>query len=558
MWAPVLKIYHYNVDQIRLGLLDLAVICGLVALAFSLIVSPLFGNKTAKSFLLASALGLATVAITNTYLVPAPASVLDGESYETASVDHIRIGLVIVTMSLALALWLLRYHLPGAANVLSRLAFGFVLLYTIMFSVFTAGKAPGLSTLVARVLSPGDWHWSLSKKKNILVLSFDGMQGSVASGLLRRNPTLAAKFDGFENFSDASAVYPNTDYSLASVLTGRLPRNKADNLTSAMSGENFVKASSRSGSSGAFAAGFYVCEFCVPKGPPEFEFERSANEFAMLLALGVNVAYGGGEKLVAYAMAPLVGQVLPPTIQSHTWKLDINAFRGAIGAIQVTRDEPVVQYRHYYATHQPNIYDSDCKLRSNPNADLSLDAVEREVHCALDSVGLLIDRLKAEGIYNQTMIFVISDHGYGPPVNNLKSDPLARELLFRGSDIKGPENLKVAGAYSASLLFKDFQRHGPLKTNPAPASLLDVTATVCDEINSCNLDLEGQSLRKEISPDRERRYWRYFGGSTYSEGWEKRFYDGLDEWFEVRKFRGSLETGLVPSIEMPVAKHGPR
>jgi hypothetical protein len=113
----------------------------------------------------------------------------------------------------------------------------------------------------------------------------------------------------------------------------------------------------------------------------------------------------------------------------------------------------------------------------------------------------------------------------------------------------GPANIKVAGAYNATIMFKDFQSRGTLERSTAPATLLDVTATVCESIGSCQLKLEGQSLRATIAADRERRYWRYFGGSTYSAGWEERFFKGLDKWFEVRAFRGSLSEGLVPSIE---------
>src|SRR5690606_15043739 len=137
-----------------------------------------------------------------------------------------------------------------------------------------------------------------------------------------------------------------------------------------------------------FAFGNLVCDICIPKGTPRSEADRIARQVATLLSLGAGLAYGGGDRVVSYAMAPILGQVFSPATQNYAWKLDMGEFRDSVKSIRVTSNQPVVQYRHYYATHQPVLYDDDCSVRAEEEIPKALEAVESEVTCALISVGL--------------------------------------------------------------------------------------------------------------------------------------------------------------------------
>ena len=97
------------------------------------------------------------------------------------------------------------------------------------------------------------------------------------------------------------------------------------------------------------------------------------------------------------------------------------------------------------------------------------------------------------------------DHGYDGPINTRRYQNLAdsssfdaADLLFYGSAFSGADNFKAAGTYNATLLFKDFGSRGALQVSDAPASLLDIAATVCDAIGGCAAELEGASLRRPL------------------------------------------------------------
>lgn len=233
----------------------------------------------------------------------------------------------------------------------------------------------------------------------------------------------------------------------------------------------------------------------------------------------------------------------------YTWKLDIDAFRGSIRNIRPSSERPVLEYRHYFASHQPPMYRRDCIPKRERDLARDVSSVEDELYCVLSSVGLFLDKLRELRLYDRTMIVITSDHGYEIDINNLQFPPLAQDFFFPLSATTGPDNIKPAGSYNPTLIFKDFGSRGALKVNQAPASLLDITVTVCEDLGGCNsLDLEGVSLR-DVPPNRERRYWRYGGGrkERYSDGTD-RLHKGLDEWWDVRSFRGTLANGLVPSI----------
>jgi hypothetical protein len=121
-------------------------------------------------------------------------------------------------------------------------------------------------------------------------------------------------------------------------------------------------------------------------------------------------------------------------------------------------------------------------------------------------------------------------------------------LLFKGSGFVGVDNIKPVGSYNAAILFKDFGSRGAAHESDAHVSLIDIAATVCESTGTCHADLEGRSLRADLGP-RERRYWRYFGGAEHRmDGGVDRLHNGLDRWWEVRTFEGSIEDGLARSM----------
>ncbi len=551
-WMPSIKIIFYNAAEDNLSVVDLVIInLGIAAVAG--VVALLFAwSRTLWLLGLSLLLGLSAAAVLNTFLIPSGPNVLDGVMESDGGLVLKRAVTAFVVMA-SLCLWgFLLWRKDVALPVARVVAIG-VCSYAAFFSAIALWTIPaGSSLLLNRTEIVG---LQLSPERNIMIISFDQMQGSAVKGVLRRNPDLAAKLDGFTFFPDAASVYPNTSYSLSSVLIGRMPKGPEEIFDAVIPQQNILRAGLAKGYAPGWTFRQRVCDICLPRIPAGFERAHVAEQAVQLYSLAVQQAFGIGARTVAFLTQPFVRQPIGPTAAKASWKLDADAFQASAQNARLTSDRPVIQYRHYFATHQPIVYDKDCRVKHeiDVQSNQSLAGAEGEITCVLTRFGEFVDRLKELGVYDRTMLFLVSDHGYETNINS-SDEPLARELLFPGSATRGPRNIKPAGAYNPTLFFKDFGRRGPLQEVGTPASLIDVTATVCAAMDGCGFPLEGQSLRGPIPQDRVRRYWRYFGGDeTRFEDGKDRFHKGMGEWWEQRSFTGTVPAGLVPSLAQPPA-----
>ena len=551
-WTSSIKIIFYNATEDHVALVDLFILSGGIAVTAAILAFPILLLRKVGLVVPLVLIGLAVAATVNTFIIPSGPNVLDGIMESDAGLVLKRAVTAVMVLS-GLVLWISALRKRTFVFPLARALVIAAFCYAVIFSAIAVWNIPdSTSRLLTR--SANVTGLELSVDRNILVISFDQMQGSVVKGVLRRNPELAAKLEGFKFFPDAASVYPNTSYSISSVLLGRMPTGPEEYFDAVIPKQNIIRAAHDKGYAAGWTFAQRECDICLPKIPPGFDRNRVAEQAVQIYSLATQQAFGIGVRTVAMLGRPFVPQTLGPTAAKASWKLDADAFLASVENAQLTSNKPVVQYRHYFATHQPILYDRSCRVRDElatvQGQDLS--GAEGEVTCVLTRFSQFVDKLKELGVYDKTMLILASDHGYEANINSQDGNPLVQEMLFPGSATLGPENIKPAGAYNPSLFFKDFGAHGPMTEVDTPASLIDISATVCDAIGGCGFALEGQSLQHEIPKDRVRRYWRYFGGrETRFADNEDRLHRGMGKWWEARRFTGSLELGLVPSLAKP-------
>lgn len=547
IWMPSIKIIFYNASEDNISIADLLIVNTAIA-AVAAGVALLFVWSRALWLLgLSVLLGLGAAAVLNTFLIPSGPNVLDGIMESDGGLILKRAVTALLILA-SLFLWIALLKRKAFGRSLARAVAIGIASYAVFFTATTLWRVPvGSSLLLDSTELVG---LQLSPERNIMIISFDQMQGSVVRGVLRRKPELAAKLDGFTFFPDAASVYPNTSYSLASVLIGRMPKGPEEYFDNVIPQQNILRAGQAKGYAPGWTFAQRECDICSPKIPAGFERARVADQAVQLYSLATQQAFGIGVRTVAFLTQPFVRQKLGPTAAKASWKLDADAFQASVQNTHLSSDRPVVQYRHYFSTHQPVLYDKDCRVKDEleVQGNQSLAGAEGEVTCVLTRFGEFVDKLKELGVYDRTMLFLVSDHGYEANINS-SDEALAGDFLFPGSATLGPMNIKPAGAYNPSLFFKDFGQRGPLREVGSPASLIDVSATVCAAMDGCGFAVEGQSLKDSIPNDRVRWYWRYFGGGdTRFEGGEDRLHKGMGKWWERRSFTGTIPAGLVPSL----------
>ena len=226
-WMPAIKIIFYNATEDNISLVDLFLINLTVAASVAVLALLFVWSRALWLLGLSVFLGLGAAAVLNTFLIPSGPNVLDSIMEADGGLVLKRtVTALLVLASLCLWVFLLKRKM-FALSLARAVAIG-IASYAVFFTATTLWKVPvGSSLLLNRTEIVG---LQLSPERNIMIISFDQMQGSVVKGVLRANPDLAAKLDGFTFFSDAASVYPNTSYSLSSVLIGRMPEGTGGDL----------------------------------------------------------------------------------------------------------------------------------------------------------------------------------------------------------------------------------------------------------------------------------------------------------------------------------------
>jgi hypothetical protein len=381
---------------------------------------------------------------------------------------------------------------------------------------------------------------------------------------LRRNPRLAAPLQGFVFYPDAATTYPSTNFSVSSMLSGRMARNAAEGAEHAMESPDSLLAQARRAGYGVYTTRRwsqrtdYGCVLCTELDQAERVAKRQE-----LLRHAVNLGFGVDIEDLPVA-GPRLARLGGRAAGSLGWKMDFEGLPGQLARVRAVEAGPRFYFMHFFGSHMPFTYASDC--RPVPPERIAgiqtLDGAKASLDCAMGVVGAFLDKLRSEGVYDKSMVFVVSDHGYNLLLNEQANQPEAAPYFGEGTaELGHPSNFRPAGIYNPVLMFKDFDRTGPLAEDPSPASLLDVAATVCGRVSLCPPDVEGMDLRQALPGQRRRRFYMYVGGvdehRRTADGRDK-FHGGLDEFFEVRSFQGPLYPNLAEALRhgQPEARPG--
>jgi hypothetical protein len=189
-----------------------------------------------------------------------------------------------------------------------------------------------------------------------------------------------------------------------------------------------------------------------------------------------------------------------------------------IERMTVGRERPVYKLIHVGIPHRPIVVDRECRY-------LGVIPITRQTYadqsrCALKLVAALLDRARALGIYDSSVIVVSSDHGtdLAPWGFNGASETLS---LVRGPAI--PRLGVIAGTAKALMLIKPPRRSGPISVSGAPTSHVDFPSTVLDLLGLADAADGASMFRSE--PNRQRR--RSFGMYDFRLRFPKEYLDRI-------------------------------
>lgn len=329
--------------------------------------------------------------------------------------------------------------------------------------------------------SPEVVHKFLSFSKtqpNYLYILLDEVYGGSTQNIFEDRPDLAKKFAGFTNYTNASALYPNTLPSITSILTGEIYK-EGENFN-----EYFLNSFKKSSLLSKLelinaSTGFYIHPW-FEKGVPLDSYIPMGSFF---LAPTLKRDYLNLLNLSLFKATP---DILKSYIYSdNNWiieyKEDISLYTKEsnffIENINNSNSKITFKFFHSVITHSP--------IEHNEKGEYFKDNLAKnyENHYNEDTYGFVfvsevLNELKKLGIYDNTFIIISSDHGRDVLPEKIKSNPALRKL-----DNSHAQGETVYGTSHVALLIKPFNTRGAFNNSDEPISLGDISPMIISNID---------------------------------------------------------------------------
>ncbi len=346
-------------------------------------------------------------------------------------------------------------------------------------------------------------EFTFSEEKNVIILVLDAFQSDMFQKITDEDEYYKDIFDGFVYYRDSLAGFPTTYASIPNILTGQYYDNSvpfSDFLEEAfISSDSIPKVLTDEGFEvDCFMRSMYLDKRVMSNVKNRVGVKTStmisiydATFFRYAPDFLKRYIYNDGK----WFLKNLVPQRLPIYSDADDTRTPVNipqvtfdeksltlkdvAFINDMLTYSITADEGYIfKFYSLNGCHDPYLLNEELEYEEMNSAD----AYERQAKASLQITGLFLDELKRLEVFDNSMIFVIADHG------------------VRG-DIQG-------NAYPL-FLAKKFNGKGQMTVSDAPVSLSDIPKTIFLELG-LEGDFTGESVfNLKDSDSRERRFLYY-------------------------------------------------
>jgi hypothetical protein len=351
--------------------------------------------------------------------------------------------------------------------------------------------------------------FSFHPKKNVLIILLDDFQSDYFYSLAEKYPGEIQELDGFTFYRNTISRFPTTKTSLPSIITGVPYRNEKPYqkyLADSYAHFNILQA---------YRAQSYSTNFVgqlVNIFPDIVSMEKVRNKTSYLYLYPVF-------EYLDFGVFRALPSFFKPAIFNHgnwffTFRLrkkyppgqhgaDVRFLELFEGCATVdSKNKGTFKFLHFFIPHAPS------RVNENLEFDPSLHGEKgyiRQTRGAIRLASRILIKLKKIGIYDQTEIIIMSDHGTG----NLEA--LSRKADY--NDAVSEIHPSVQSSSLALLLHKPANSKGNLKISDVPLELTDIACllglhtndTVCSDFYSA---LEGKPrLRKYYYYEWQDEYW---------------------------------------------------
>jgi hypothetical protein len=404
-------------------------------------------------------------------------------------------------------------------------------------AILLATQFLGTAHLAATTLSSAATPWwnqyaldvrgkfAFSADRNAIVLVLDTFQTSLFQQLRDENPELFAGLDGFTLYSDAVGGFPVTQPSVPVILTGDYYDNSVpyvDFVKERFDGPALPTVLKRAGFRSETYPMVPITVYLTPENADNLketrfrvEWRRDRELLARLLDPAWFQAVPQPLKKRIFAdnhwfLQSRIGRKKSASAPAKRRNKDVTFIEEMEAQAQVQPGPPTFKFYHLNGIHAPLNLNENLEAEDMPE---KRGSYRRQAIAMMNIVERFLGKLKSMEVYDNTLIVIAADHGFGPigiydPERGQRpDDEFYRNDLFQGAAL-------------SLLLVKPAGARGDLKTSELPATLADIPATVCSELG-VEHPFDGWVLTQSAPAETPRRRlwytfaWRWLSGNDY-------------------------------------------
>ena len=469
---------------------------------------------------------------------------MDGAPVDWSAFNFYYLRELVFVAGVAVFFWLLRHRVRH--HVLTILA-GVLVVQT-----GAAGIAVWQADRMPHARSPAAEVFRLSESHNVFLIILDAFQADVFKEIITRRPEYREALEGFVFWPDSVGLHPTTYVTIPALFFGEPYRNEQPyrEFSRRVYSSDSVLADFRD-------AGYQVDLFPRAAMPPIWvPTEASPNivhgrHFATTWRAALSEAlvlfefalFRHGPQLLrrvlyregAWSLSPLPFHEYPEHYQHRT---DIMMLAQLRRRAFVEGDQPVFRFIHVFTPHLPVVLDAEMQPRRRAfNRESFVDQAEAALKMLLG----LLETLEREGVYDNSRIMVVADHGRS-------GIGLRRDLLGLVSDMPSSTELEERMALASPLfLTKDFNATGRLRMSHAPVHLQDVARSLADVTGAAGR-FPGYSVFSETPPAGRPRY--FYDYRWQDHGW------GADYLVPITEYRIQGHAWMPDAWSGPLRRFG--
>jgi hypothetical protein len=368
-----------------------------------------------------------------------------------------------------------------------------------------------------------------SKKRNVIILVLDAFQSDLFHEIINEDEKFRNELDGFIYFRNALAGFAKTYASVPFILTGQyydnsipvqefIKRVYLDDSIPKLLKENGFRVDLFPITNQTMYADERVASNIKKKvlknyaGPQIFDDASKKQAFLFDLALFRHAPHFV-KKFVYNDQTWLLSGLF------HAKHNDILFIEEMISSSDAADDIAAFKYYHLNGAHLPIVLNENLEFEQlKPDRN----GIRQQAKGMLKLTNLFLNKLKKLGVYDNSLIFIIADHGGG-------AYPLGLNVQASGYEentVSQSIHVRIRGAGLPVFLVKPFHSEGELKISDAPVSLGDIAKTIASELQ-IDQDFPGRSIF-DVKEDEERN--RRFLFYDFEDDWNHQYLPAMQEY----------------------------